>query len=125
MPHSFSPTEIEILTSCITPSNISLGQVQTDETSLFVAITGYHSIRIHFRRSPLCKPIMTSTGSASTSTAESITEPIVRKILTGVPVSTQADMLDLGSLHVSELNLLKKNDPFMYYSIPGATNPRL
>ncbi|KAL3790998.1 hypothetical protein HJC23_002987 [Cyclotella cryptica] len=68
---------------------------------------------------------MTSTGSASTSTAESITEPIVRKILTGVPVSTQADMLDLGSLHVSELNLLKKNDPFMYYSIPGATNPRL
>ncbi|KAL7480294.1 hypothetical protein ACHAW6_005989 [Cyclotella cf. meneghiniana] len=65
-----------------------------------------------------------STATTATSLADSITTAFETKILTGMPVARQADMMDLGSLSVSDLHLLKKHDPFMYYSIPGATNPR-
>jgi len=63
--------------------------------------------------------------STCPSSVDYTTEPVPAKILTGVPIARQANMMDLGSLCTSELHSLKKNDPFMYYSIPGATNPRL
>eukprot|EP00804_Cyclotella_cryptica_P024910 CCRYP_011811-RA/>CCRYP_011811-RA protein AED:0.31 eAED:0.31 QI:0/-1/0/1/-1/1/1/0/219 len=68
---------------------------------------------------------MTSNHSTFTSSADSFTKPATMQILTGVPIVRHDNMMDLESLCASELHNLKKSDPFMYYSIPGATNPRV
>lgn len=43
-------------------------------------------------------------------------------VLTGVPIVTHDLVMDVSHLGYSGLHLLKKNDPFMYYSIPGASH---
>ena len=71
------------------------------------------------------QPTMTSSRSTSNSSANSSTKAPGTQILTGVPISRHDDVMDLGNLCASELHILKKSDPFMYYSIPGATNPKV
>ncbi|KAL7480519.1 hypothetical protein ACHAW6_006210 [Cyclotella cf. meneghiniana] len=71
------------------------------------------------------QPTMTSNRTTSKSSANPSTKASGTQILTGVPISRHDDFMDLGNLCASELHILKKSDPFMYYSIPGATNPRV
>ncbi|KAL3791014.1 hypothetical protein HJC23_003003 [Cyclotella cryptica] len=47
------------------------------------------------------------------------------KIPTDVKTIGNEKTIDVASLCASELALLKKNDPFMYYSIPGAREETL
>jgi len=65
---------------------------------------------------------MNNNNFSPTPSAHSISRPAETQILTGVPISIHHDVMDIGTLCASELHLLKKNDPFMYYSIPGSRN---
>lgn len=65
---------------------------------------------------------MNINNQSPTPSARCINMPAETKIPTGVPIATHHDMVDIGTLCASELHLLKKNDPFMYYSIPEARN---
>ena len=47
------------------------------------------------------------------------------KIPTGAPMSNRARVLDAAKLSNDDLTLLKKKDPFMYFSLPGATEASL
>ena len=48
--------------------------------------------------------------------------PAETRIVTGVPIEMHESVMDVN-LSSSGLHLLKKADPFMYYSIPGARDP--
>ncbi|KAL7518180.1 hypothetical protein ACHAWX_003033 [Stephanocyclus meneghinianus] len=60
---------------------------------------------------------ITSPTSKPSSTMTSET-----RIVTGVPIEMHETVMDVN-LSSSGLHLLKKADPFMYYSIPGARDP--
>jgi len=48
--------------------------------------------------------------------------PAETRIVTGVPIEMHDTVMDVN-MSSSGLHLLKKADPFMYYSIPGARDP--
>ncbi|KAL3791015.1 hypothetical protein HJC23_003004 [Cyclotella cryptica] len=68
---------------------------------------------------------MNTSSQTPTPSTHCKKRQVENKILTGVPIVNHDDVMDIGALCASELHLLKKNDPFMYYSIPGAKNPCL
>eukprot|EP00804_Cyclotella_cryptica_P000361 CCRYP_008676-RA/>CCRYP_008676-RA protein AED:0.41 eAED:0.41 QI:0/-1/0/1/-1/1/1/0/214 len=61
-------------------------------------------------------------SNSSTTTTEPNTMSAETRIVTGVPIEMHETVMDVN-LSSSGLHLLKKADPFMFYSIPGARDP--